>query len=105
MIPCYSCDGAKEVLVMVRGHTSRIIPCSTCKGRGEISEEQQEDYELGTIIKEYRKSLNMSQLEMSNAIEMDRVAYSKCEHGIQRFTMRQLISLFDYLQQRSMEHD
>lgn len=79
---CPTCKGEKKIGGMAcPGFRYVEIPCWTCKGTGDCSEEQAKVIERGKKLRKKRLASDRSLREEANRLGMSTSAYSDLEHG------------------------
>lgn len=85
MITCPSCGGHKRSVVFlcsprVRNNVQHL-PCSTCKGAGEITHEHHNIIRRGQALSELRINSDLSLREVAKLLGLGAYVYSQLEHG------------------------
>lgn len=82
---CPGCEGSGLNFGLInrgeRGCAPGSIPCTVCKGVGEITEEHQEFRERGEHLRQYRLGLGLSQREAANRAGVRHMEWSDMEQG------------------------
>ena len=96
---CPSCHGSKEMQVLVCGvregggrfSDAKTMPCSTCRGTGEVADDYAERRDWGQRIRHNRvHRFQHSQREAGEKLRIDFHRYSRIEHGIETPTATEL---------------
>ena len=86
MIICPSCEGRKGSIALVmiasKGCVERWMPCSFCKGAGEVLEERSSWRNVGEAMRMDRLARDMSQREEAKRLGISVVEYSQMEAGM-----------------------
>lgn len=83
---CPDCDGFKTLRALVnyggaRGCVSEMVPCITCHGEGQITDEQAAAIEKSERIRRERLDLGETMKQAAQRLGMTLREYNDYEHG------------------------
>ena len=93
-VKCPHCEGNGPFLALVHRSdgscTQELLPCSFCKGTGDVTETQAHAFEKGRELMRLRQSCDRGIFEVAKLLGISSADYSGIEHGRRHANYEQL---------------